>query len=69
MSDFPIRELPLTERPRERLLDELAAGRKPPYGSQTGRQGSAPDGGPTTLKTIPAAQGKDGAPGAPGPAE
>jgi NADH-quinone oxidoreductase E subunit len=47
----------------EWLLDELAAGRKPPYGSQTGRQGSAPDGGPTTLKNIPA---KDGAPGAPG---
>ncbi len=38
----------------EWLLDELAAGRKPPYGSQTGRQGSAPDGGPTTLKNIPA---------------
>jgi NADH-quinone oxidoreductase E subunit len=51
----------------EWLLDELAAGRKPPYGSQTGRQGSAPDGGPTTLKNIPA---KDGAPSAPGtPAE
>ena len=38
----------------EWLLDELAAGRKPAYGSQTGRQGSAPDGGPTTLKNIPA---------------
>lgn len=37
----------------EWLLDELAAGRKPPYGSQTGRQGSAPDGGPTTLKNVP----------------
>ena len=56
----------------EWLLDELAAGRKPQYGSQTGRQGSAPDGGPTTLKNIPSAQNKDGAPraqnkdGAPG---
>ncbi len=49
----------------EWLLDELAAGRKPPYGSQTGRQGSAPDGGPTTLKNIPSAQTKDGAPGTP----
>jgi NADH-quinone oxidoreductase subunit E len=38
----------------EWLLDELAAGRKPSYGSQTGRQGSAPDGGPTTLKNVPA---------------
>jgi NADH-quinone oxidoreductase E subunit len=36
----------------EWLLDELAAGRVPPHGSQTGRQGSAPDGGPTTLKDI-----------------
>jgi NADH-quinone oxidoreductase E subunit len=37
----------------EWLLDELAAGRKPQYGSQTGRQGSAPDGGRTTLKDVP----------------
>ncbi len=44
----------------EWLLDELAAGRKPAYGSQTGRQGSAPDGGPTTLKNVS---------GTPGPAE
>jgi NADH-quinone oxidoreductase E subunit len=51
----------------EWLLDELAAGRKPAYGSQTGRMGSAPDGGPTTLKNVPT---KDGAPRAPGsPAE
>ncbi len=53
----------------EWLLDELAAGRKPQYGSQTGRQGSAPDGGPTTLKEVPA-KSNDGAPGAPAtPAE
>ncbi len=38
----------------EWLLDELAAGRKPQYGSQIGRQGAAPEGGPTTLKDIPA---------------
>jgi NADH-quinone oxidoreductase E subunit len=51
----------------EWLLDELAAGRKPPYGSQTGRQGSAPDGGPTTLKNVPSrSPSKDGAPSAPG---
>ena len=55
----------------EWLLDELAAGRKPQYGSQIGRQGAAPEGGPTTLKDVPAkpTQGTDGAPGAPGPAE
>jgi NADH-quinone oxidoreductase E subunit len=35
----------------EWILDELAAGRVPPHGSQTGRQGSAPDVGPT-LKDI-----------------
>ena len=38
----------------EWLLDELAAGRKPQYGSQIGRQGAAPEGGPTTLKDVPA---------------
>jgi NADH-quinone oxidoreductase E subunit len=36
----------------EWILDELAAGRVPPHGSQTGRQGSAPEGGPTTLKEV-----------------
>jgi NADH-quinone oxidoreductase E subunit len=41
----------------EWLLDELAAGRVPPHGSQTGRQGSAPEGGPTTLKDIPRPSG------------
>lgn len=33
----------------EALLDALARGEKPKIGSQTGRQGSAPEGGPTTL--------------------
>ena len=42
----------LDPRRLEWLLDELAAGRKPAFGSQTGRQGSAPDGGPITLKDI-----------------
>jgi NADH-quinone oxidoreductase subunit E len=32
-----------------KLIDQLAAGNKPPKGSVTGRQGSAPVGGPTTL--------------------
>jgi NADH-quinone oxidoreductase subunit E len=36
----------------EWILDELAAGRVPPYGSQTGRKGAEPEGGPTTLKDI-----------------
>jgi len=39
----------LTPERLEWLLDELRAGRKPPIGSQTGRQGSAPEGGATTL--------------------
>jgi NADH-quinone oxidoreductase E subunit len=33
----------------EALLDALARGEKPPMGSQTGRQGSAPAGGPQVL--------------------
>ncbi|MGE0120664.1 MAG: NADH-quinone oxidoreductase subunit NuoE [Dongiaceae bacterium] len=33
----------------EALLDALARGEKPPIGSQTGRQGSAPVGGPQVL--------------------
>jgi NADH-quinone oxidoreductase subunit E len=33
----------------EALLDALARGEKPPIGSQIGRQGSAPVGGPQTL--------------------
>ncbi len=36
-----------------RLIDDLAAGRAPDQGSQTGRQGSAPEGGPTTLTKVP----------------
>jgi NADH-quinone oxidoreductase E subunit len=33
----------------EALIDALARGETPKIGSQTGRQGSAPEGGPTTL--------------------
>src|SRR5580704_9966069 len=33
-----------------KIIDQLAAGKKPPEGSQTGRRGSAPQNGPTSLK-------------------
>ncbi len=36
----------------ERLLDSLARGKPVTAGSQTGRQGSAPEGGPTTLRDM-----------------
>ena len=36
----------------EKLIDALARGEKPPQGSATGRQGSAPTGGPTTLTEM-----------------
>jgi NADH-quinone oxidoreductase subunit E len=39
----------------ERVLDALARGEKVTIGSQTGRQGSAPEGGPQTLLAQPAA--------------
>jgi NADH-quinone oxidoreductase subunit E len=34
------------------LLEALRRGERPPPGSMTGRQTSAPDGGPTTLTTL-----------------
>jgi NADH-quinone oxidoreductase subunit E len=43
----------LTPETLGRVLDELAAGRKPKTGSQTGRRGSMAEGGPTTLAGIP----------------
>jgi NADH-quinone oxidoreductase subunit E len=36
------------------LLEALKRGERPPFGSTIGRQNSAPEGGPTTLTTIPA---------------
>lgn len=42
----------------KKLLDELKAGRRPQAGSQTGRSGSAPKGGPTTLMAMAAKQGE-----------
>src|ERR1700761_3129732 len=40
----------LTPEIMARLLDDLAAGKKIAEGSQTGRRGSAPQNGPTSLK-------------------
>lgn len=42
----------------EQLLDALAAGKQPPMGSVTGRQGSMPAPGKTTLTELPAKNGK-----------
>lgn len=39
----------LTPEGFEKLIDAFAAGQTPPPGSQIGRMGSAPEGGPTTL--------------------
>ncbi|HEY0646605.1 NADH-quinone oxidoreductase subunit NuoE [Phenylobacterium sp.] len=39
----------LTPETFEKLLDDFAAGKTPKPGSAIGRQGSAPEGGPTTL--------------------
>ena len=41
----------------EKLLDSLIAGTQPPHGSVTGRQGSMPEGGKTTLTELPAKNG------------
>lgn len=38
----------------EALIDALRRGEKPEPGSMAGRQGSAPEGGPTTLLDVPA---------------
>ena len=44
----------LTAESFEKILDQLAAGKKPKPGPQIDRQFSAPVGGPTTLKTVKA---------------
>jgi len=44
----------------DKLLDSLIAGTQPPYGSVTGRQGSMPEGGKTTLTEVPATGGTKG---------
>ena len=43
----------LTPALMEQLIDDLAAGREVSIGSQAGRRGSEPDGGPTTLNDLP----------------
>ncbi len=40
----------------KKLLQSLKDGKPPPVGSMTGRQGSAPEGGPTTLLDIKPAE-------------
>jgi NADH-quinone oxidoreductase subunit E len=40
----------LTPEIMNKLIDDLAAGKKPSIGSQTGRQGACPQNGPLTLK-------------------
>ena len=42
----------LDQSSTEALIDALARGETPPPGSATGRQGSAPEGGATTLKDL-----------------
>ncbi|MGQ5701265.1 NADH-quinone oxidoreductase subunit NuoE [Sandaracinobacteroides sp. A072] len=42
----------LTYESMSAILDDLIAGRAPKPGSQTGRQASCPEGGPTTLKDM-----------------
>jgi NADH-quinone oxidoreductase subunit E len=44
----------LTPETFEKMLDGFAAGKPPKPGPQTGRQFSAPEGGPTTLKSVKA---------------
>ncbi len=43
----------LTPELMERLIDDLAAGRDVSIGSQAGRRGSEPEGGPITLQEVP----------------
>ena len=44
----------LTPENFNKLLDEMAAGKEPKPGPQIDRQFSAPEGGPTTLKSVKA---------------
>ena len=44
----------LTPETFEKMLDGFAAGKPPKPGPQNGRQFSAPEGGPTTLKSVKA---------------
>jgi NADH-quinone oxidoreductase subunit E len=42
----------------EGIIDSLRLGQKPKIGSQTGRHGSAPEGGPQVLRDLPAGAGE-----------
>jgi NADH-quinone oxidoreductase subunit E len=44
----------LTPERMAQIIDDLRAGKEVPMGSQTGRQGSAPDGGPRMPAEAPA---------------
>ncbi len=48
----------LTPESFEKVLDALRTGKPVQIGSQSGRQGSAPEGGPQTLTDVPASSGK-----------
>ncbi len=50
----------LTPALLEKVIDDLTAGRQPRPGSQSGRQGSCPEGGPTTLRDLAADSGASG---------
>ena len=58
----------LTPERFTQLLDALKAGKDVSIGSQSGRQGSAPEGGPKTLTEIPAQSPPSDHPGAGGEA-
>ncbi len=49
----------LTPERMAEIIDELRAGEEVKVGSQTGRLASAPEGGPQTLKNVPANPGGD----------
>jgi NADH-quinone oxidoreductase E subunit len=48
----------LTPERLSEIIDDLRAGKEVQVGSQSGRQGSAPEGGPATLKETPTPAGK-----------
>ncbi len=48
----------LTPERLSEIIDDLRAGKEVPVGPQSGRQGSAPEGGPATLTDLPTPAGK-----------
>jgi hypothetical protein len=49
----------LTPERTAEIIDALAAGEEVPVGPQTGRRGSCPEGGPTTLVATAEGEGAD----------